>query len=94
MNIKQLKTELEKNINLYIEKFCKKHDLYFEYWIADRVGGICQISEYYFNFEDIRIDLELKQPKDFIIDWYDANLENEEYINYTSYIKGLLHNML
>lgn len=75
----------------YIEEFCKKHDRYFDYAVADDMGGIiCISNEYFFNFNDIRFDIDNDCPKELIFQWQDDCLENDpKYINYQSYFKGL-----
>lgn len=96
MTIKKLKTEYDIICNTFVEKFAKKHGLEFEYWIADEVGGIAEFTaNYFFNLSDIILDLTTNQPKEFILEWHDDevdyNMDFEEprYINYKSYIMGL-----
>ena len=90
-----LKERFEAICAEYIKLFCKKQEMDFDGgWAGGTVGGIVNISDYYFNFDDIRLDIDTNQPKGAILNHYDDNLEahyNEppEYINYQSYIKGL-----
>ena len=46
----------------------------------------------FFNFDDIRLDIDLdalKEEKSSIWDWYWSNIDSEQMINYYSYLKGL-----
>jgi hypothetical protein len=96
MNITQLKKQYELTCSEYVEKFSRKQGIKFNYWVSDNIGGIaCFIDQYFFSFNDIRIDMEAKQPKGLIIEWNDAiidyhskNNKQASYINYGSYIKG------
>jgi hypothetical protein len=94
MTIKKHIDKYEKACNEIVKDFSEKQDLDFSYWI-DRVGSIaCFIDQYYFDLHDLIHDLETEQPKGFILEWHDANVNNgkvEEHINYSSYIMGLRH---
>ncbi len=76
--------------NEYVIKFCNKQDMEFSGWVGDDVGGVALCNDFYFNFHDIVWDVNSKQPKGVIVDWYYQNLEvAEKSINYYSYTKGL-----
>lgn len=92
--IKELKNTYESVCNEYVHHFCDKQEITFDGWVGDEIGGIAVCSDFYFNLHDIILDINLNQPKGQIINWYYDNLnehmnENEKYINYNSYIKGL-----
>ena len=90
--IDKLKKDYEKACKEYIKLFCEKQDLGFDGFVNDDIGGIALCSDFFFNFQDIVLDVNAKIPKGVIIDWYDAQLENpEKAINYYSYTKGLRH---
>ena len=90
MNLKKLHVDYCKICNDYILAFEKKQDIVFEGWVGDTIGGIAYCSDFYFNFQDIVWDINSKQPKGAIVDWYYENLETpEKSINYFSYTKGL-----
>jgi hypothetical protein len=85
---------LEMSINEYVKLFCKKHELSFDFWIANITGTIASFSNtYYINFEDVRVDLEKNADKNHFIDWYDSSLdahhENKDFPNYSNYLKGV-----
>ena len=87
-----LYNELENSIKKYIELFEKKHELSFDFWVADLTGTIaCFSMDYYVNFEDVRLDLEKDVPKDLFFDWYDLamdlGLEDKPIINYYTFLK-------
>lgn len=84
---------LEMSIKNYIELFEKKHELSFDFWVADLSGTIaCFSMDYYVNFEDIRLDLEKDVPNDLFFEWYDLamdlGLEDKPIINYYSFLKS------
>jgi len=88
--IEKLKENYETICNKYITIFCEKQEMDFNGWIGDIIGGIAICNDFYFNFDDIVLDINFDQPKGDIIDWYFDNLEiQDKYINYYSYIKGL-----
>jgi len=81
---------------LYVEAFLRKHDFfddetgeYYDYeWVADEVGGILCVSDYFFGFDDIRYDIDNAIQKDTFFAWYEYCVENEKKVNYKSYCKG------
>jgi hypothetical protein len=94
----KLSRKLGKAIDGYITKFEKKHDCYLEYFINDDIIGIVVFGDNFFNVSDIIYDIDSKQPKDLIWDWYsdtlDRAMEGKRTINYQSYTKGLRYGML
>jgi hypothetical protein len=87
---KYLSQLYEKVCMEYIDRFCKKQELDFEWWIGDRVGEIAGCGDFYFNFSDIMLDIDTDQPKGDIITWYYESLDYpDDAINYFSYTKGL-----
>ena len=81
--------------NAIVVQFCEKQDMDFNGWIADEVGGIAECSDFYFNFVDIVKDIDRNIEKGVIIDWYYSNTDNENnYINYNSWLMGLRHDKL
>lgn len=94
-NLNQLKKQYEYCTEQYILKFCRKQGLTFDGWVGGTVGGVGLFGDYTFNFSDILLDINTKQPKGLIIDWQNegvqAHFENNELqnMNYFSYTKGL-----
>lgn len=88
--MKQLKQKYEEVCNEYVKRFCKKQGIEFDGWVANIVGEVAYCNDFYFNFQDIVLDVNSKQPKGLIIDWYYDSIDNHpKAINYYSYIKGL-----
>ena len=88
-----LYNKLETSIKKYVELFAIKHEMEFDFWVADLSGTIaCFSMDYYVNFEDIRLDLEKDAPKDLFFEWYDLALdlhtEDKPHINYYSFLKS------
>jgi hypothetical protein len=78
--------------NAYLKAFEKKHHATLEFWVSDEVGGTAYIGDHYFDFEDIRFDIDNRLPKDMIWEWSDAAIamyESGERINLYSWSKGL-----
>ncbi len=90
--MQELKKEFESIVEKYIDAFCIKQEIDKKdiYWIGGEIGEVVEISDCYFNFIDIKRDIDTDQPKDEIFNWYLNNdyLE-DKIINYHSYIKGL-----
>src|SRR5574343_1766427 len=86
--------------NQIIEAFCKKQGLDFEFWVGDVIGETaCFGLEWYFNFNDILLDLTKDYPKGLIIEWHNADMEfnidkddkDRQFIKYEAYAMGLRH---
>ncbi len=79
-----MKKRFEAAVAEYVKAFCRKHDLLFDGWVADQVGTVGVFGDYFFDLETIRIDLDTKQPKKQLFDWYDnlMNLNSDNYYNY------------
>ncbi len=95
-NKTKLLTGLEIEFNVvvekYINKFVKKHGYEFSNWVSDEIGSIaCFIDQYFFNFDDIRYDIDNNIKKELIFRWQDDGVEDggKNNINFKSYIKGL-----
>ncbi len=87
-----LKKEYEIIINKYIDAFCEKQDIdkCDTFWIGDEVGGLLDVAGCTFDFSDIRLDIDTKQPQNEIFVWYYKNdYINNKIINYQSYLTGL-----
>lgn len=95
MKRKELKKLNEFVANEYIRKFEKKHDYQFDYWVADEVGGVASfVEQYFFNYDDIRYDINENLPKGLIYDWQEQSVEyamkeGERTMSFKSYAMGL-----
>lgn len=96
--MKELEEKYKKICDEYIEAFLDKHDLsindyeYGEWWIGNEVGGLVDLDDCTFNFDDIRYDVDHDIPGDQIFKWYWNSVERYElglkYMNYPAFCKG------
>lgn len=84
-----LKKQHEAICNEYVKRFCKKQDLEFEFWVGNTPGGVVSCSDYYFNFDDITLDMNTKQKKGVILNWY-GEITIGNFVNYYSYTMGAM----
>ena len=87
------KDRYEKLCMEYVLRFCEKHALNFEGWVADRVGEPAEIGDMLLDFSDIRFDLDSERKVGEIEKWWDysyglAMLECPKTINYRSWCAG------
>ena len=82
-----IKEQYENAVNNYIVKFYEKQDMEFNGWVADEIGEIAEVNDFYFNFSDIKKDIDLKAKKGLIIDWYNECVDAETNINYRTWLK-------
>lgn len=95
--ISELEKSFIKIVELYITKFEKKHGYEFSDWVSGNVGEMaCFIEQYYFNFDDIRYDIDNNVKKGLIFQWQDEGVENgaKDNINFRSYVMGARFQML
>ena len=98
--MKQLK-EYDRICNELVEIFTKKHNLEFDYWVSNEVGGIASFSQYYlFCFEEIVFDLKNNAPQGLIVQWYNETVKyitesgNNTKINFGAYKMGFRYEHL
>lgn len=95
--INDLKARYEKACNEFIELFCSKQEMVFEFWVGGEIGECAVFGDLSFTFSDIVYDINTKQPKGLILKWYEDSVDyqlanpNKSNINYFSYSKGLRH---
>ncbi len=90
--MQDLKKEYESIVEKYIDAFCQKQEIDKNslYWIGGNVEDIIDVNGDFFNFLEIKKDIDTNQPKDEIFKWKNENdYLNGKIINYQSYIKGL-----
>ena len=89
-NIEGSKKLYLNSCNEYVSVFCKKQEMKFEGWVANKVGEIALCNDFYFNFSDIFFDINTDQPKGKIVDWYYSVIENQRYgVNYSSWVNTI-----
>lgn len=71
--LETLRSEYTAVVHKYCEVFAEKHELGEEPfdWVAQDIGGVVEFGDYYFNFDDIRTDIDRDAPVDEIFSWYD-----------------------
>ena len=61
------------------------------WWVADCIGGVFHVNDYYFNVDDMLTALKFNATFEQVVDYYDLALEaieNEKTIaNFENYIK-------
>lgn len=67
----------EKAAMQYVLLFCVKHgfDVNDCYWVNDRVGTVLSCADHFFQFDDIRFDIDRNLPENTIMDWYESTME-------------------
>ena len=90
--MKKLREEYADIVNKYIRAFEDKHDTLLEFWVADQIGTIAVIGDNFFNFQDIRYDIDNRVNKRLIWEWYsgwvDSCYKNRKpYPNFENYVK-------
>jgi len=74
-------------------------ELYFDedtdfYWIADEIGGVLNVNDYFFNLDTITDALRYDATSDALFRYYDldldASMKGEKVgVNFKNYIKGM-----
>lgn len=71
------------------DSFCRKHD--FEqlgngsFWATDEPGGVLCTSDFCFVMEDILTDMAYNLPREWIIEYGDFCVENENASSYRAW---------
>lgn len=84
----------------YIEAFTTKHKVDFDGWVGECIGGIACFGDYYFNFDDIRYDVDYNVRGRKIFRWLEEGVEHNfgreepQHINYENYCLGLRYKNL
>ena len=61
----------------YLAAFMEMYDLSCEPhpWVADEVGTVADVGDYYFDFQDIKRCVDEDVHFDTLMEWYDYNVE-------------------
>ena len=79
--MKQTKQELrlayEVACTNYLAAFMEMYELSCEPhpWVADEVGTVAEMGDYYFDFQDIKRCVDENVAFDTLMEWYDYNVE-------------------
>lgn len=57
------------------------------YWIADEVGGVLVIGDYFFDMYAITTAIRISCPIEKLFEWYDHTVEHENNINLDHYLR-------
>lgn len=96
MNREQAKDLYNRGCNAYLQLFCEKHDYDYDdaknSWVANEVGGIVCIADYFVDMQTIIDDVDLSTTEDEFLNWYGYCLDAAEFElptpNYKSWVKG------
>lgn len=84
-----------------LAKECGKHlygedyDFLYDFWFADIVGGVFEYNGWLgLNCEDMTEVLKEGTTIEQLYEWHEANVNNEQFINLHSWLKGLRHEHL
>ena len=85
---KKLEKKYNRIVRKYIKLFEKKQGIEFGWWVIDLVGGIANFGSYYFfDFLDIKFDIDNNIPKGVFLEWFETQMYGNMKINYVNYIK-------
>ena len=62
-------------IEYFIERYFGKLDTVEYYWIAEDVGGVLSVADYFFNLGDIVDFIKYHYSRDLMFEYYDYALE-------------------
>ena len=81
--------------NDYAKAFAEKHEMDYtdEDWVGGDFGTILGLGDYYFNFQEIKYDMDYNIDKDEIFKYYDyciraSTLGFKKIMNYENWCKG------
>lgn len=79
----------------YAQLFCKKHDLVYndDNWVSGEFGSILEVDDYYFNFNDMKYDIDHEiEDKEEIFNYNQYCIDAAEFNipipNYKSWCMG------
>lgn len=96
MNREQAKDLYNRGCNAYLQLFCEKHGYDYDdaknSWVANEIGGIVCINDYFVDMQTIIDDVDLPTTEEEFLKWYDYCLDASEFgltiPNYKSWVNG------
>lgn len=87
--MKNLKKNYEKAVNDYCEKFAEIYEIDFDGWVAGVHGEVATFGDFFFNLSEIIFCIENKINLNWLLNWYDFNLEyhKKSTYNFKTYCK-------
>ena len=91
------KRKYEDAIEEYVRLFCEKHKILYPdadiWWVGDEPGTLLYLIDHYFNFQDIKLDVDSDTRETEIFEWYDYSLVLGELgaknVTYENWLKGV-----
>lgn len=82
--------------NAYLKAFCEKHGFSYEnavdFWVANDVGSICMLGDYFVSFDDMKTDIDMDADKNQYWSYYDYMMESQDLgfkcPNYANWLRG------
>lgn len=90
----ELRLAYEVAVTNYLAAFLEMYDLSCdsEPWVANDIGTVACIGDYFFNFHDIKFCVDKQVKWKDLIEWYDYTLDTHEFgfecPNLQSWLKG------
>lgn len=91
-----LKKRYDNACNAYLKAFCDKHELDYEdakdSWVANDVGSICMLGDFFVPLSDMMTDINNDAPKEEYWKYYTYLMDSQELgfncPNYASWLRG------
>ena len=96
----QLKKQFDCTAELYRIELCKMWGITYNstYWVGNDVGGVLDIEgDLYLTFDEVRVIVENKTPRETVAEWQEYNVavevirEELRNINLRSWLMGYRH---
>lgn len=85
----------ENAVHEYCHIFMQKHGFAYnpDEWVANEVGGVLCVNDYYLDFDDIKYDIDNDVAENVFFEWYDYCVElmmidGAPDVNYKSWVRG------
>lgn len=56
-------------------------------WVADQIGGILVVHDYFFGLQFMVDALELRVTKEMMFDYYYYTMEGENHVNFRTFVR-------
>lgn len=57
------------------------------YWVADEIGGVLVIGDYFFDMYTITTAIRVNCPMGKLTEWYDYTIRSEKNVNLDHYLR-------
>ena len=62
--------DYNKVANRYVKKLEMQYNMYFDFWVADEVGGVALFGDFFIGYDDIRYLVDNYIPFNLFLAWY------------------------